>query len=102
MNGLAASYRLAGKWDDSIKMFEASLKGRRARLGPQHPETLQTTFELANVYVERGNPNKGIPLVREFIAETALISDRLPARLRDMIPKAKKLMNAAAELTGHP
>jgi eukaryotic-like serine/threonine-protein kinase len=102
MNGLALSYRLAGKLELSLRLFEATLIGRRTKLGSNHPETLQTTFELANGWTEAGKPEKAIPLARGFLAQTAAMGDRLPAKVRDLIPRVKKLLNCAADQPPHP
>ena len=94
MNGLAGSYRLAGKLDRAIPLLEATLKGRRARLGPDHPETLVTSFDLADAYMAVGEPDKAIPLVRAFLAKTAELGSRLPAKVHDIVPKALKLQES--------
>ena len=40
MNNLAAAYEKAGKLDLAVPLYEETLKLRKAKLGPDHPETL--------------------------------------------------------------
>jgi serine/threonine protein kinase len=96
MNGLAGSYRLAGKLDRVTPLLEATLAGRRAKLGPDHPETLITSFDLADAYMAGGEPGKAIPLARAFLAKTAELGNRLPAKVYEIIPKAVKLLENAS------
>ena len=101
MNGLAGSYRLAGKLDRAISLLEATLKGRRAKLGPDHPETLVTSFDLADAYIAAGQPDKAIPLARAFLAKTAKIGDRLPAKVHDdRSPRRRSFWKALSRSTG--
>ena len=40
MNNLAMGYRDAGKLDQALPLFEETLKLRKAKLGPDDPDTL--------------------------------------------------------------
>ena len=51
--GLARSYQLDGQGDRAIDLYESTVNGRRAKLGPDHPDTLLCTLELARAYVGR-------------------------------------------------
>ncbi len=102
MNGLAGSYRLAGKLDRTISLLEATLGGRRAKLGPDHPETLVTTFDLADAYRAAGEPGKAIPLARAFLAKTAELGNRLPAKVHEIVPMAENLMKSASRRPPQP
>jgi tetratricopeptide (TPR) repeat protein len=99
MNGLALSYRRAGLLDRATGMLAATYRGRCAKLGADHPETLQTSFDLASIYRDTGQLDKAIPLARTFLEKTALKGDRLPAKLRALIPRAEQLLNPLAEPT---
>jgi len=47
MNNLALAYRAAGKLDQALPLLEETLKLRKAKLGPEHPDTLGTMNNLA-------------------------------------------------------
>ena len=49
-NNLAVAYHDAGRTDDAIKMFEATLKQLESKLGPDHPSTLTSRNNLASAY----------------------------------------------------
>ena len=40
MEGLALSYRAAGRSNEAIRLLEETLKVRKAKQGPEHPVTL--------------------------------------------------------------
>ena len=40
MDNLAVSYHAAGQLDRALKLFEETLALRKAKLGPDHPDTL--------------------------------------------------------------
>jgi len=91
MYNLARAYQAGGRILQAIPLYEATRSKRRARLGDDHPDTLMTTFELAKAYLAADQPSKAIPLVGDFLERTARIEDRLPVKVRDVIPQAKKL-----------
>jgi len=47
---LAEAYLWTGRWDDTLKLREDTLKVRRKLLGPQHPTTINSMLVLANSY----------------------------------------------------
>ena len=47
MNNLAVAYAMAGKLDLAIPLHEETLKLEKAKLGPDHPDTLITMSNLA-------------------------------------------------------
>jgi hypothetical protein len=49
MNNLARMYQLAGRLELALPLFEETLKLRKARLGPEHPDTLPTMNNRASV-----------------------------------------------------
>jgi eukaryotic-like serine/threonine-protein kinase len=47
MNNLALAYHDAGKRDLALPLFEETLKLSKAKLGPEHPDTLHSMNNLA-------------------------------------------------------
>jgi hypothetical protein len=43
-------YRDAGRWPDALPLLEETLKLRKAKLGPDHPDTLISMNNLAGGY----------------------------------------------------
>ena len=41
MDNLAVGYQDAGKFDRALPLFEETLALRKAKLGPDHPDTLR-------------------------------------------------------------
>jgi tetratricopeptide (TPR) repeat protein len=62
MSNLAAGYRDAGKLDMALPLFEQTLKVRKAKLGPDHPDTLNSMDNLAIVYQDAGKLDMALPL----------------------------------------
>jgi hypothetical protein len=58
MNNLAALLYAQGKVAESEALFKETLEGRRAALGPQHPNTLSTERWLALVSQQRKGRGK--------------------------------------------
>jgi Tetratricopeptide repeat len=48
---LAIAHRPAGLLDRSILMFEEMLRGQKAKLGADHPDTLRTRTNLGDNYI---------------------------------------------------
>src|SRR5205823_9742681 len=91
-NGLARAYRDSGQLDRAATLFRTVLAQRRAKLGDDHPDTLLTTFALAKLEFDSQRPDQAIPLAREFLERTETIAGRLPATVRDAIPRAAELL----------
>ena len=102
MNGLAGAYQDAGLLDRSIALANAVLAKRRSRLGDDHPDTLLSTFELAQRLFDDRRPDQAIPLAREFLDHARKIEGRLPARVRDLIPRADRLLAGPTEPSATP
>ncbi len=62
MNNLAWSYRAAGRLNEAIPLVEEALKVRRAKLGTDHPNTLQSMADLAVAYQDSGRLAEAIAL----------------------------------------
>ena len=59
------AYRAAGRIDDAIKIHEATLKQREAKLGPDHPHTLIRRNNLVAAYQDAGHAAEAEPLLRD-------------------------------------
>ena len=65
MNNLAFGYRVAGKVDLALPLYEEALKLQKTRLGPDHPSTLSTMNNLASGYWAAGKRGLAVPLFEE-------------------------------------
>ena len=71
MNNLADGYpRSAGKLDQALPLFEETLKLRKAKLGPDHPDTLASMNNLAGSYAALGRHSEALPLYEETLKLT--------------------------------
>ena len=55
MNNLAVAYQAAGKLDLALPLLEETLKLQKAKLGPDHPDTLTSLNNLAVAYQTPGS-----------------------------------------------
>jgi tetratricopeptide (TPR) repeat protein len=53
--------------DRALPLYEESLKLRKAKLGPDHPDTLTTMNSLATVYKAAGKVDRALPLYEESL-----------------------------------
>ena len=53
------------KFDQSIPLFEETLRLRKAKLGPDHPDTLAVQADLGVNYCDAGRFADAIPLLEE-------------------------------------
>ena len=67
MNNLAVAYQDAGKLDLALPLFEETLKLRKAKLGPDHPDTLTSMNNLAGAYQAAGKLDLALPLFEETL-----------------------------------
>src|SRR5207245_269157 len=67
MNNLANSYEDAGRTQEAIKLYEETLRLRKAKLGPDHPHTLISMNNLARAYLGASQPNKARPLFKNLL-----------------------------------
>ena len=67
MNNLAAAYQDAGKLDLALPLFEETLKLTKAKLGPDHPDTLTSMGNLASAYQDAGKLDLALPLFEETL-----------------------------------
>ena len=68
MNNLALGYQAAGKLDMALPLFEETLALMKAKLGPDHPDTLTSMNNLAMGYQAAGKLDKALPLYEETLA----------------------------------
>jgi tetratricopeptide (TPR) repeat protein len=67
MGNLAVGYQKAGKLDLALPLLEETLKLRRAKLGPDHPDTLTSMNNLAGGYRAAGKLDLALPLYEEAL-----------------------------------
>ena len=58
---------LPGSWTWPCSLFEETLKLRKAKLGPEHPDTLFSMNNLALAYQAAGKPDLALPLFEETL-----------------------------------
>jgi tetratricopeptide (TPR) repeat protein len=65
---LAVNYSLTGQRDKALPLFEETLKLMKAKLGPDHPSTLNSLGNLGKACCDAKQGDKAAPLLKEFIA----------------------------------
>ena len=61
------AYQAAGKPDLALPLFEETLELRKAKLGPEHPDTLASMNNLAVAYQAAGKLDLALPLFEETL-----------------------------------
>ena len=64
----ASYYQSSGRYDDAEKLYKRALAGREEQLGPDHPDTLRTVQNLANVYSDKGRYDDAEELYKRALA----------------------------------
>jgi tetratricopeptide (TPR) repeat protein len=67
MGNMASAYQDAGKLDASLSLFEKTLNSQKAKLGPEHPDTLKTMYHLALAYEDAGKLDESAALFKETL-----------------------------------
>ena len=67
MNNLAGRTRPPGSCDQALPLFEETLKLVKAKLGPDHPDTLTSMNNLASAYQAAGKLDQALPLFEETL-----------------------------------
>ena len=62
MNGLANGYANLGRHAEAAKLHAETLALRKARLGPDHPDTMGSTVNLGQSYAALGRRDEAIKL----------------------------------------
>ena len=70
MFNLACAYHDAGKLDLAIPLYEETLRLQKAKLGSNHPHTLQCMNNLALAYQAAGKLDQALPLLEETLRLT--------------------------------
>ncbi len=63
MNNLANSYKDLGRYAEALKLYEETLALLKAKLGPDHPDTLGSMDNLADSYADLGRPADALKLL---------------------------------------
>jgi tetratricopeptide (TPR) repeat protein len=85
MGNLAEGYRAAGQRDRALPLYEETLKLTKAKLGPDHPDTLRSMNNLAGGYRAAGKLDRALPLYEETLKLTkAKLGPDHPDTLRSM------------------
>ena len=64
MNNLAISYAALGRHAEALKLREETLALRKAKLGPDHPDTLISMNDLADSYAALGRQPEALSFAR--------------------------------------
>ena len=67
MANLALAYQAAGRLDLALPLHEETLKLRKAKLGPDHPDTLTSMANLALAYQDAGRLDLALPLLEQTL-----------------------------------
>jgi hypothetical protein len=85
MNSLAGAYREAGKLDLALPLCEETLTLTKAKLGLDHPHTLNSMNNLALAYWAAGKLDLALPLLKETVnLKKAKLKPDHPDTLRSM------------------
>jgi hypothetical protein len=92
MDDLASSYGALGRRGDALKLREETLALRKARLGPDHPSTLLSMYNLSVTYHALGRYTEALKLREETLARRkAKLGPDHPDTLRSMWVVAESL-----------
>jgi hypothetical protein len=68
LRNLALSYEANGRHADAPRLFEETLELQKARLGPDHPDTLRIRTSLAASYFSVGRRREALKLNEGTVA----------------------------------
>jgi tetratricopeptide (TPR) repeat protein len=68
MNAVANSWNHLGRHGDALKLHEETLARQKAKLGPDHPDTLRSMHNLANSYSVLGRHADALKLRKKTLA----------------------------------
>jgi hypothetical protein len=66
---LASEYATSGAWDQAVETHRRALSGREQRLGPKHPETLESRHGLALAYASTERTDEAVGLLEATVAD---------------------------------
>ena len=67
MSNLATLYRTIGRLGDALSLQQETLRRWKARLGPDHPDTLRAMSNLGSTYRAAGRLTEALPLLEETL-----------------------------------
>jgi tetratricopeptide (TPR) repeat protein len=67
MNFLAVAYQVTGKRGLALPLYEETLRLRRLKLGPDHPDVVSTMNNLAAAYWAEHRLDRSVPLFEETL-----------------------------------
>ena len=68
MRNLAKSCYALGRHAEALKLCEETLALKKAKLGPDHPDTLMSMNNLAGSYAALGRHAEALKLIEETLA----------------------------------
>src|SRR5262249_5589771 len=68
MHNLAGSYRAAGDIERGLQLSKETLEVKKARFGPNHPDTLVTMINVASSYAAAGHIPDALELYEETLS----------------------------------
>ena len=68
MNNLGASYSSLGRYADALNILQETLALSTSKLGPNNPETLRTSYNLARALAGLGRNAEAVKLHEETLA----------------------------------
>jgi serine/threonine protein kinase/tetratricopeptide (TPR) repeat protein len=67
-NTLGITQQGLGNYDRATALFEQALEERRSKLGPDHPDTLESLHNLAAAHFHAGRLDRAVPLAGQALA----------------------------------
>jgi tetratricopeptide (TPR) repeat protein len=79
------AYQTAGRLAEALPLYEQTLELRKAKLGPEHPDTLTSMSNLAVAYQTAGRLAEALPLYEQTLElRKAKLGPEHPETLRSM------------------
>jgi tetratricopeptide (TPR) repeat protein len=93
MNNLTSSYYTLGRHAEALKLCEETLVLQKAKLGPDHPDTLDSMHNLAEFYRRAGRLAEALKLHEETLAlRQAKLGPDHPRTLGSQVAVARSLL----------
>jgi len=67
MNNLANMLFLEGRYSEAERLQHEALDRQRRVLGPDHPDTAMSTYNLGGIALHRGRRDEALSLLREAV-----------------------------------
>jgi tetratricopeptide (TPR) repeat protein len=95
MNTLAVAYEGAGKAGRALPLYEKLFEFAKAKMGPKHPTTLVSMFNLASAYEGIGNSEQAVVLLKQTLQlRRAILGEEHHETLRTLQKLANVYANA--------